>query len=401
MSRVALALALGIAMLAIQACGHVCGFPEPTPVACATPDPAWETAFTRDVGWTGADGAASIPLVAAPTLWLFGDTWIGPVRDGKHAPGSAMVNNTIALGPARQRGDDPAVKSMSFFWGPPDVAGKPTAWATPDHAGAGQTAEWFWPAGGGTVASDADGRGRLLVFMCRLGHKDTTDSIWNFEARGTTLLIIDNPLAPPEQWHQQQVPIAPINDPRGRQVTWGASVVDARTPARDLYVFGIDSSSVLDKKLILARVPAASIERFDTWQFWDGAAFSPGPEHAAPVASPLASELSMHRLWTPAGERFVMIYSELTLGPRVLCRTAAQPQGPWSEPVTLYDCPEPAADKNLMVYAAKAHPELSNPGELLISYCVNSTDFWDVAAHADKYRPRFIRVPVAMLPSAP
>jgi hypothetical protein len=50
------------------------------------------------------------------------------------------------------------------------------------------------------------------------------------------------------------------------------------------------------------------------------------------------------------------------------------------------------------VYSAKAHPECSGAGELLISYCVNSTDFWFMAGHADLYLPRFIRVPLSSLP---
>jgi hypothetical protein len=112
----------------------------------------------------------------------------------------------------------------------------------------------------------------------------------------------------------------------------------------------------------------------------------------------MASELSVHRIAIQGRERYVMVYSELTLGPRILCRGAERIEGPWSEPVTLYECPEPMADKRMMVYSAKAHPELSAPGALLVSYSVNSTEFADVLAHAEKYRPRFVQVPMAMIP---
>ena len=45
------------------------------------------------------------------------------------------------------------------------------------------------------------------------------------------------------------------------------------------------------------------------------------------------------------------------------------------------------------MYNAKAHPHLSRPGELLISYNVNTFDFWgDFFRDADIYRPRFIRL---------
>ncbi len=43
-------------------------------------------------------------------------------------------------------------------------------------------------------------------------------------------------------------------------------------------------------------------------------------------------------------------------------------------------------------YNAKAHPHLSPPGELLIRYNVDSSDFWGQFKNADIYRPRFIRL---------
>jgi len=48
------------------------------------------------------------------------------------------------------------------------------------------------------------------------------------------------------------------------------------------------------------------------------------------------------------------------------------------------------------VYGAKAHPHLSAPGELLISYHVNTFDFWEnfSAGGVDIYRPRFIKLPL-------
>ena len=39
-----------------------------------------------------------------------------------------------------------------------------------------------------------------------------------------------------------------------------------------------------------------------------------------------------------------------------------------------------------------AHPHLSKPGELLISYNVNTLNFWDHFNYADIYRPRFINI---------
>lgn len=377
------AAAAGV-LLALAACTPRPGTTEPLPtLAGVAPDPAWEAAFTRTDGWTGADGAASVPLPGGRTLWLFGDTFIGPVIDGRHAQGTTMVNNTVAVQPV---GRD-AAAPIAFHWGPPNDKAAPTAWSVP--GGEGFEKEWFWPAGGGVVAD-----GRLLLFMCRLGRRDASETIWNFEPRGTTLLTIDNPQSDPASWRPVQHHLAPLKDAKGKLVTWGASVL---AEGGMLTILGIDTTSVLDKRLVVARVAPHDVERFSAWWFWDGDGWSADPAAAKPVAGPLASELSVFRLKSDG--HWVMLYSELTLGPRILCRVARDLHGPWSKPVTLYECPEPATDKRLFVYAPKAHPELSRSGEVLVSYCVNSTDFWDVVANAAKYRPRFIRVPVGMVPT--
>jgi hypothetical protein len=52
-----------------------------------------------------------------------------------------------------------------------------------------------------------------------------------------------------------------------------------------------------------------------------------------------------------------------------------------------------STDEDILCYAAKGHPELSLiPDELIVTYVANSTDFYKMAADAQLYRPRFIRV---------
>ena len=48
----------------------------------------------------------------------------------------------------------------------------------------------------------------------------------------------------------------------------------------------------------------------------------------------------------------------------------------------------------LLVVGAKAHPALSGPDKLLISYHVNTFEFDEHYQNADIYRPRFITVPL-------
>ena len=57
--------------------------PEPPSVAKAEPDAKLNALFRTTEGWVGGDGAFSVPLSDKRTLWLFSDTWVGSVRDGK------------------------------------------------------------------------------------------------------------------------------------------------------------------------------------------------------------------------------------------------------------------------------------------------------------------------------
>jgi hypothetical protein len=76
------------------------------------------------------------------------------------------------------------------------------------------------------------------------------------------------------------------------------------------------------------------------------------------------------------------------MGNRIICRLAPSPEGPWSEPTLIYETPEHKGD--VFTYNAKAHPELSTEGRLLISYNVNTSDLKKVEAEAGIYRPRFL-----------
>lgn len=356
---------------------------------------------------------------------MFGDSWIGPVRENRHAAGSAMVNNSIAIQDLREAGPQPLPRTgdsganpstveadgaplpLTFYWNASDPA-HPAAWAIPTQAG-----EWFWPAGGGITTSEP--RPRLLLFMSRLARRDKSDSVWNFAFRGTSLLIITNPADAPPLWRPAQFTISTLDADHPRDLMWGAAVLQDPDDPTQILFYGIDSRNALDRTLVLARAPLSTIERSETWSYFagsgsgagqsspaSGSAESPASRwtpllsEATPIATNLAPELSLH--YVPALHRYLMIHSEPPLGRGILARTAPRPEGPWSPPAVLYTDPDP--DPRTLTYAAKAHPELSYPGSLLITYCVNSTDFWYMASHAEMYVPRAVRVPIAALISA-
>jgi len=72
-----------------------------TLVAQATRNEALDELFKpRQRGFLGADGAASVSLPGDRTLWVFGDTIVGTLRNGKKE--GPMVRNSIAIVDSKQ-----------------------------------------------------------------------------------------------------------------------------------------------------------------------------------------------------------------------------------------------------------------------------------------------------------
>lgn len=375
--------------------------PEKTPDDfAAADDPSWEAVFQRTEGWTGADGINTADLLDGRILWIFGDTWIGEIQQGRHSLNSELVNNTLAVHekPDAGNGLPPDPKTVRFYW---DRAGqKNQAWIRPDPV---YGSDWYWPAGNGLMVEDDSDRFRLLFFMSQLARSPGSDEMWAFYRSGNALVIVDNPAEDVPDWRIRKVSF-PLNLSMGEKIGWGVTLlsVPAPVPSREryLYIFGIDESDLGNKKLILARAPAGRIEDLSAWQAYQGngawAAFASG---WYPVAERLASELSIEpvviggRLW------YVMVHSEDAFGSHILVRMSQNPEGPWSQPFPAYQVKDIEKDRALFTYAAKSHACISRPGELLVSYVINAVDFDMLIANADLYRPRFIRIPLNRLES--
>jgi hypothetical protein len=339
----------------------------------AEPMPELNALFESHEGWIGGDGDFSVALSPQRTLWLFNDTWVGSVLRGKRVH-ATMVNNTLAL----QIGHGKDAK-VEFVVRKGD-AGKPTAFITPvDKRG------WYWPQAG---AMSGD---RLLMFLSQI-EKNGTPGAFGFRQIGRWLGIVENSRDPPLSWHimQRKVPCEIVN--ARRELAFGAAVL---RDGNYLYIFGTDEDRGpfgLDRYLIAARAPVATAEDFTTWRFYHDGRWERDYHSATRMVRGMGSELSVSYL--PTFKRYVLVYTENGMSPRILARTAAAPWGPWSAATTIYHCPEAGWDKKIFCYAAKAHPSLSLGDDLVVSYATNSFDFWQVMGDARLYWPRFVRVPL-------
>ncbi len=345
--------------------------PEPPSVAKAEPDAALTATFRRADGWVGGDGAFSVPLSDQRALWLFSDTWVGTVRAGKRKD-VTMVNNTVGV----QDGTGPDAKLT--FVVQKTAGGKPTALFTPPD-GKG----WFWQFAG----HYADGK--LHVFLPRL-EKTKDPGAFGFKSVDLWLGTVSNPDAEPTKWKTTyaKVPFAEFGDKRKR--AFGSAVL---TVGDHAYVYGYEETPTKlfpERKLLVARVATNQLADFDAWRFLANGEWKKDATAASGSAGGLGSEFSVTYL--PGLKRYALVYTESGLSDRIVGRFAPSPEGPWSEPVLLYTCPEMKTDKKVFSYAAKAHPHLAAGNELVISYVVNAFELGPVINNADLYWPNFVRV---------
>lgn len=378
---------------------------DDSPAAIA--DEAWDTLFTRSQGWTGGDVAGTIDLRDGRALWVFGDTWIGPVSDGRHAEGARLINTTAALQrvDAETPGKPPA--ALEFLWGQDDAKGHPTTWIPP-HPG-GKT--WFWPTGGGTVVRRGEEPPRLYVFLFRVAKAQNESGVWAFRIVGTTLAVFDDIRQPVDQWKSRLLDIphsvsdvpaeGSAGDARPKWLAWGTAAIEQPSSEGEgswLSVYGVRRESPLQSDAVLARMRPEDLERFDRWQFYAaGGTWSDQPAACAAVVTGVTPEFSVERIEIGERPQFVMVHSEPFFGPRIFTRLADRPEGPWSERNAVYRVPDKTGEKQYFAYAAKGHAQLSRPGELLVTYVVNSHDFGLMVRDASIYRPRCVRIPLEQI----
>lgn len=316
-------------------------------VESVKPLPALESCFARTEGWTGADGAHSVEVAPGLVLWLFGDTFVGRVVDGRRVD-TTMPRNTVAFQDAR---------GFRFF--------------TEEALSPQGKGEWYWPGDACVV------KGRLYLFLMRCRSVPEAPEGFGFEVVGHDLIRVDDPTLEPSKWKMARGAVP------GPVLLGAACVVDDGW----LYAYGLKPGA--DRSLYLARLPLDALERLDmaAWRFWTGDGWGPGaPQAMFPDG---ATEMSVSRVKGLTG--WYAVYTRMGLGGDICLRQSARPEGPWSEPLLVLRAPE--AEQGLLVYGARAHPEQATaPRELVLTYNCNIASFDEHFRRPDVYRPRAVSV---------
>jgi tetratricopeptide (TPR) repeat protein len=345
--------------------------------------PEWDALFNRTSGWTGADGVYSVPLTSVDTagqrrnstLWTFNDTFIGTVNGNGDRIGARIVHNTTAL----LSGNQPDPNRIQFYFGQ-SQGGEATARLLPSNP----SERWLWP-NAGIVANN-----KIYLYTLRMKplRRGGGDGVFDSAYEGISLLSDKATSPQPFQTYTQvNAPLyAPSTCDRG-SIIFGQALL----PHSDgyLYIYGV-RNDLDSKKLLVARVLPEKIEDFTTYQFWDGKQWSTTLQTAAPITDQMSSEFSVTPL--PDG-RFILVFQlNDFLSRTVAVRYGNSPVGPWGDAIPVWNSREEDLSLHTLTYGAKAHPQLSRPGELLISYHTSTSKNSEQYDHADIYRPRFIRL---------
>jgi hypothetical protein len=381
----------------------------------ATPWPEADELFRRTDWWCGADAAYSVPLSNDSTLWLFGDTFVGPTRTE-----SKLVHNSIGI----QTGTDPTCAELH-----PHVGGTPSD-PTPFFPAPPGT--WLWPMAGARTPV-----GVVVFFMrVRSARPDlpTVLDAWRaegslrfFEVFDWTAAVVSNPDDPVPRWRVRMLDTPPAVN----RVMPGAGAICV---GHHLYAYGWRDGHELRPGLVRRRPRYHGYWRprqgyLLRWQiedakglrdpeWWCGSGWDTDPAAAVPTIESPATEFTVHEdrdrggyvlveaePWLACVDRFRALRS-LQLLKRfpttnralsrlgllrgaISVRRAPALTGPWSRPARVFT---PRVAKDVLVYAGKAHPQLSGGGSLISTYAQISVKADRTLADDSLYYPRFIRV---------
>ena len=343
-------------------------------------------AFPDRDGWYGGDGAYSIQLDDRRVLWLFGDTFVSEEEGRRDRIDMAVVlGTTVAVSTCAagefiiryrlMRKDGTFVSSFG-------------------------EGEWLWPQDPFLVA------GTLYIPLIAVRAAPEQEGPFKFAVAGHRLARIgDFTGDDPNRWVVDCLDLTP-GIPGGIKAFATTSVVYGN----HVYFFPFYSETKEGRTVlgnILARIPldrlaapARSIEYLHGDGRWDAKL----DHRLVKVALDAAvSELSVR--YHPERREWVAVYMSLeNNGDRMLYRTAAALEGPWSAAKALVGTiPEvtlhsPRFDRNNFCYAGKEHREFSRGKNMVVTYVCNSYEDFEkptsfIRRNLFLYRPVVVAVP--------
>lgn len=338
-------------------------------------------------GWYGGDGAYSILLDDKRTLWLFGDTFAADTEGRQNRVDMDIVlGTTLAISTCSEEGRF----NIRYFLKKKD--GRFVS-----SFGDGQ---WLWPQDPFRV------RDRLYIPLLVIEPRPEMEGPFKFQVTGHKIaMILDYQGDDPHGWSVEYLDWTAAV-PEGVAALAATSVVYGEEVY--FYPFCVPSGrapGLLGN--ILIRIPtdrlhdpAGAMEYYakdDRWQK------GLDPANAKIVLDAGVSELSVR--YHENRKQWIAVYMSVhNKGDRLLYRSAAKLEGPWSDPkVIIAAIPEvnptdPKYDQNNFCYAGKEHIQFVKKDKLVTTYVCNSFDDIDKSTNFIRtrlflYRPVVNEVP--------
>ncbi len=183
----------------------------------------------------------------------------------------------------------------------------------------------------------------------------------------------------------------------GGTIYYGAGVMNMSAsggyPDSDgyVYIYGYKDLNG-DRSLTVARTKPENIANFNDWEYYNGSGWSSEINDSIGIKSGVSAELSVTYMSDGMFKgKYMLVVMENTLSGKVSYALSDTPYGPFSDYKLLYQTTEASQFTSAYTYNAKMHPSLSEPGNYLISYNVNSFSS-SALTNVNVYHPRFIRV---------
>jgi hypothetical protein len=315
---------------------------------------------TVNGGWLASDATISLLLPDSNTLWLFGDCIIGEeIAPFDIGDKSTFINNAAII---EEDGVLTAYYNGTF--------------SNPSSLIPSEDGDWFWPEHA-TIENDT-----IKIFAIRITHEDNGVSGFNFRVLTTHLAYFKYP-------GLEHIKTVGIDDITDTTMRFGTHVLK-----RDDYTFIYGKKdTVIDAFKypvpMLARVKE-SVE--EPWQFYAGdGKWSYKCSEAVPIGNrPMSESFFVHE----HKGKFYLIMHEIWLIGELWLLEADSLTGPWNNAssggVEKKFCLIPKVGDNF-TYNLFAHPQFRNDdGDLLISFNVNTGDFWSIWRDTRNYRGRFL-----------
>jgi hypothetical protein len=152
------------------------------PVQPSIPGCASANYFPCQQGWLGGDGAYSVDLGNGSSLWIFGDTFVGPSSATSRAQETGFIHNSIATSSCSGQ-----TCSFQYYWNGMNSSSPGPVFSVP-----GSSTDWFWPMDGFVY------NGTLYLALMQM-HATGTGGAFGFAYSRAQLAAVTNYTAPPVQ----------------------------------------------------------------------------------------------------------------------------------------------------------------------------------------------------------